>query len=300
MGWEQRNGIGGHSYYYLKERIGDRVVSRYVQPGSVALFVAAGDLVKVKREEERLSQQAEEVTDKLIDETCRRIDAVIRGLLYSAGFHRHKRQWRKQLMPKKDAIAKPTPKTIDDLPERMKPWLEFTELAFKTINQGDNPTPELVSKMRSMLAEHPDLWRYFGDLVELETSDLIRDGWRHNPGAQESVKIAIERMKTDMGYPEASPLERLAIDEIVIAWIRLYEVQGRHTSAMYDRNGTRHETAEFWDRRLMYSQRRYLRACESLARIRKLSKRVQIIQVNVAENGGKQINIAADNQLPAA
>jgi hypothetical protein len=283
----------------LKERIGDKVVSRYVQPGSVALFVAAGELVKAKREEERLFQQAQEVTDKLIDEICRRIDAVIRGLLYAAGFHRHKRQWRKKLMPKKNAIAKAVPKTIDDLPERVRPWLEFTELAFQAINQGDNPEPALVDKMRSMLAEHPDLWRYSGDLVELETSDLIRDGWRHNIGAQESVKIAVERLKADMCYSEASPLERLAIDEVAIAWIRLYEVQNRHTSAMHDRNGTRHNTAEFWDRRLMYSQRRYLRACESLARIRKMSKRVAIIQVNVAENGGKQINVAAENQLPA-
>jgi hypothetical protein len=300
MGWEQRNGLGGHSYYYLKERIGDKVVSRYVQPGSVALFVAAGELVKAEREEQRLFQQAQEVTDKLIDETCRRIDAVIRGLLYAAGFHRHKRQWRKQLMPKKDAIAKAGPKTIDDLPEQMKPWLEFTELAFQAINQGDNPPPALVDKMRSMLVQHPDLWRYFGDLTDLETDKLIRDAWCGNVGAQESVKIAVEHLKVDMGYPEASPLERLAINEIVIAWVRLSEVQNRHTSAMHNRNGTRHETAEFWDRRLMYSQRRYLRACESLARIRKLSKRVSIIQVNVAENGGQQVNIAAETRLPAA
>lgn len=41
----------------------------------------------------------------------------------------------------------------------------------------------------------------------------------------------------------------------------------------------------------MYAQRRYLRACESLARIRKLSKGIQFIQVNIATEGAQQVNM---------
>jgi hypothetical protein len=41
---------------------------------------------------------------------------------------------------------------------------------------------------------------------------------------------------------------------------------------------------------LMYSQRRYPRTCESLARIRKLSKGSQFVQVNIATEGRQQVN----------
>lgn len=44
----------------------------------------------------------------------------------------------------------------------------------------------------------------------------------------------------------------------------------------------------------MYSQRRYWRAMEGLARVRKLSKGVKFVQINVAEAGGQQVNIACE------
>jgi len=46
---------------------------------------------------------------------------------------------------------------------------------------------------------------------------------------------------------------------------------------------------EFWERRLSMSQRRYLAACETLAKIRKMS--VPALQLNI---GDKQINVAGN------
>ena len=45
----------------------------------------------------------------------------------------------------------------------------------------------------------------------------------------------------------------------------------------------------YWDRKLAASQRRYLRACETLARVRKLTGAT--VQVNIGE---RQINLAGD------
>jgi len=96
-------------------------------------------------------------------------------------------------------------------------------------------------------------------------------------------------LKKTLAYDEASPLAKLAIDEIALAWLRLYSVQHQHTSATHDSgSGIRPPVAEFWDRRLEYAQRRYLRAVESLARIRKLERRLPPVIFNLAE---RQMNV---------
>jgi len=46
------------------------------------------------------------------------------------------------------------------------------------------------------------------------------------------------------------------------------------------------------NRRLAASQRRYLRACETLARVRKMVRTTPALQVNIATAGGQQVNVA--------
>jgi hypothetical protein len=104
--------------------------------------------------------------------------------------------------------------------------------------------------------------------------------------------VKIYTIKSASHDAAASPVERLAIDEAGIAWLRVHEVQSRHTYFCHEQggNGIHPDTAEFWDRRLMYSQRRYTRACESLSRIKKLSKGIDFIQVNIAKLGSRQMD----------
>jgi len=47
------------------------------------------------------------------------------------------------------------------------------------------------------------------------------------------------------------------------------------------------ESGHFWDRRLSAAQRRHLRACETLARIRRMG--IAALQVNIAR---QQVNVA--------
>jgi hypothetical protein len=50
--------------------------------------------------------------------------------------------------------------------------------------------------------------------------------------------------------------------------------------------------AAFWDKRLSAGQRRYLRACETLARVRKITRAT--MQINIAGPGSQQLNVAGD------
>ena len=47
---------------------------------------------------------------------------------------------------------------------------------------------------------------------------------------------------------------------------------------------------EHTEKRLTEAQKRFNRACESLARVRKLSR--PSVQINVAAEGGRQLNVA--------
>jgi len=48
----------------------------------------------------------------------------------------------------------------------------------------------------------------------------------------------------------------------------------------------------FWEKRLSAAQRRFTRACETLARVRKLSRNTPALQFNIAASGGQQVNVA--------
>jgi len=45
----------------------------------------------------------------------------------------------------------------------------------------------------------------------------------------------------------------------------------------------------YWEKRLTAAQRRFTRACETLARVRKLSRNTPALQFNIATSGGQQV-----------
>ena len=287
MGWETRN---GRQYYYEKVRQGDKVFSRYIGRGElVGPSESLADLKAEMNILERHARREQIEIDKRVDAVCAEIRDAVRSVLSAHGFHQHKGQWRKKRMTlvKKEMTA--LRKGFEDMPIDVQVLVMSTELWACERKGKEIQQHPYKQRLTQILQTQPELYRVLGDLVTNETKRLIEEGWRGDFGGQESVKLACQNLQGSLGYEQASPLERMAIEEVTIAWVRLYEVQERHTSAHHNREGVQVATGEFWDRRLMYSQRRYLRACESLARIRKLSKGIQFVQVNIATEGGQQV-----------
>ena len=48
---------------------------------------------------------------------------------------------------------------------------------------------------------------------------------------------------------------------------------------------------DYWEKRLSAAQKRFTRACETLTRVRKLSRKTPALQFNVATQGGQQVNV---------
>jgi len=137
--------------------------------------------------------------------------------------------------------------------------------------------------LERLFEEVPGLWRR-ADLANAVALRAIDEGGE-SAGTRALARANYRGLKRELGYEQAGPLERTVIEHVALCWLRLLQVERGYTQAMV-RGGPIRE-GDYWERRLSAAQRRYLRACETLARIRKLG--LPTVQVNIGE---KQVNVA--------
>jgi hypothetical protein len=94
--------------------------------------------------------------------------------------------------------------------------------------------------------------------------------------------------RDQLGFKTAPVLEQMMIEHIVLCWLRL-ALNELQFSAVMSHGGTLAQI-EHHQRRVGAAQKRFTRASESLARLRKLAR--PNLQINVAAEGGQQINVA--------
>ena len=98
MGWETR---GNGRYYYRKVRDGGRVRSEYIGAGLAAEMLAEVDEFDRQRrqledEGRRAEVDAERHTAATLAEVDRMVQDLTAAALIAAGYHAHRRQWRRQ------------------------------------------------------------------------------------------------------------------------------------------------------------------------------------------------------------
>lgn len=98
MAWETR---GNNSYFYQKERIGDKVKSAYIGSGEVAALIdRCGRLWRheknLEKADEIYRRDLSEKTDEKLNELSELNLCLVDALFLINGFHLHKRQWRKK------------------------------------------------------------------------------------------------------------------------------------------------------------------------------------------------------------
>jgi hypothetical protein len=106
MGWETRR--NGKRYYYEKARQGNRVVSRYIGAGQLAPLVAEiNQLDRERRQQERWEAQMARnefaelaATPAALTLLLEQAQSAAAAALVAAGYHQHKRQWRKKRVSK--------------------------------------------------------------------------------------------------------------------------------------------------------------------------------------------------------
>src|SRR4051794_12057558 len=115
--------INGHLYYYMSVWQDGRSVSLYVGGGELGFLAARLARIETQaKAAERARVKAERVaadaTDRPAIELGEVADLLTRVALLSAGFHQHKRQWRKKRMTTaevaKPPAASPPPRRMPD------------------------------------------------------------------------------------------------------------------------------------------------------------------------------------------
>jgi len=171
---------------------------------------------------------------------------------------------------------------------------KMTRELFELVDRSykEKPDPKDLRELRKKLEEIPELWRAVFDMVE-----LIRNNWFDKVMTSKAARMGIERnvsfLMEGMDYMNASTLEKLLIDNVIITWLHLQWVEYQLVNFMGE-GEVRMSVVKFWEKILSASQRRHLRACETLARVRQLLLVRPGLQVNIATQRGQQVNLAGD------
>jgi len=152
----------------------------------------------------------------------------------------------------------------------------------------ERPDPKSLDELRGMMRDVPTLARVLCDLAHINAEKVIGTLISGTVG-REALTAHTRVMRDGLGYQDAPELERGLIEHIVLCWLRVQKIEHGYTQFMAQASVVLSQ-ADWWERRLTAAQVRYLRACEGLARVRRLTRSgPNAVQVNI---GGQQVNVA--------
>lgn len=157
--------------------------------------------------------------------------------------------------------------------------------AFKKADVA-KPSAADRAELDRVLKQYPQLWRAAGDLMEQTARQFAKEiGGTY--AIRASFTAAWEQLPRELARPGDGELERLLVQQVALAWLKLAYVEYYHARSLLDGSLTIAQ-AEFRERRLSAAQRRYLRAIETLARVRRLN--LPALQVNIGAQQVNQVN----------
>jgi hypothetical protein len=169
-------------------------------------------------------------------------------------------------MGKKSNVVALTAKKDDQQAERVKLAERYVEAMCK-----DNPSQEIKEWFQGVLGRDPKEWRKHGDLMK-EAIDKGLEKFYLGYVTKESVKHGAELLKEELGHADASPIEKLLIEQAVLSHIRLGMVEHLYSRQLAESYSL--AQGAHWEMRLTLCQRRYMKAITTLQKVRVMLARV--------------------------
>lgn len=157
---------------------------------------------------------------------------------------------------------------------------------FNRIDKKD-PGKADIQKAEAMIRSNPHLWE-IGAGAAGSTLNLFLEKITPDKRTKLFLWAELLSIKERLGYGLSCQIEKLLIDQIMYCWAGVVYVERCVSEAITTSGSMR--SLDHWQNTLTRYQNRYLRAIETLARVRKLNKSISL-QVNIATEGGKQVNV---------
>ncbi len=169
---------------------------------------------------------------------------------------------------------------------KINEFLDIVKQAYKK-----KPSQKDLDELRKWINHYPELWRAVFDTAHVIEENFIRQ-MVDDKASIIAMQKNTDEIRDGLDYSKSSVMEKMLIDNLIISWL---EVQySNYQLAVRMGRDEKIVLLEFWERRLSISQRRYLHACETLAKVRRLMSVKPAVQVNIAGQGGQQVNVAGD------
>jgi hypothetical protein len=133
-------------------------------------------------------------------------------------------------------------------------------------NGGKENGPQ-VKELRKFLNEHEDLATR-PNFVAYSLQRTIMQKVTPGAGDLELFEREYEKRRDDLGRKDASAIERLMIERIMLLWVRLLWCENYNAGFM--KGGAFVRQSEFADKQYTRAHTRYVKALESLAKLRQV------------------------------
>ena len=131
-------------------------------------------------------------------------------------------------------------------------------------NRGKANGPE-IEELRRFIDEHPDIANKHCVVAYSVRLGLMRKVSKE-AGNFELFEREYEMRRDQLGWKQASPIEQLMIERIMLCWVRLLWME--HYNGSFMQPSVRMRESEYADKMLSRAYNRYVKAIESLAKLR--------------------------------
>jgi hypothetical protein len=155
---------------------------------------------------------------------------------------------------------------IKVMEEDKKKVSDFSSLVEHT-NKA-NPKEKDMRELKEYFDKDPSLALQIGNVNKTIFDSILEKMAGESEFGRETMRRFIQNMKTELGYHTSTFVEQMLIDEIAMRWIRLQVMENDHKINTYAEHTFR--KGLYYDKRLHLAQARYLKAIETLAKVRKM------------------------------
>lgn len=160
------------------------------------------------------------------------------------------------------------------IPATFETYQQVRDLIART--NKEKPKAEDMAALRKILDEHPEIWQAAGRMAQRAVNVIVGEYFSGSGLLRESVGREIEELRASLDFENSPPLEKILIEQVIVCRLNLYALEMNTAVKLCASHTT--EAGLYWDRRLIGAHRRLTRACEALARVRKLSAEAQRTQ----------------------